>query len=83
MKRPGALPLNEYEEALNQYFSNFCHRDASSGWVRDKFAVGDDPDYATGGGDTLSYEIDLKSLPSVVASVEATLYYQAIPPFYL
>ncbi|MAU96932.1 MAG: hypothetical protein CMP81_13755 [Fulvimarina sp.] len=46
-------------------------------------AVGDDPDYQAGGGDTVGYEIDLASLPRPVASVEATLYYQAIPPFYL
>ncbi|WP_231081643.1 cytochrome P460 family protein [Jiella flava] len=45
--------------------------------------VGDDPDYKTGGGDTVTYEIDLKSLPRAVADVEATLYYQSIPPFYL
>ncbi|TIR48047.1 MAG: hypothetical protein E5X53_31320 [Mesorhizobium sp.] len=53
-------------------------------------AVGDDPDYATenqtgGGGDALVYTIPLADLPSDAkpASVEATLYYQATPPFYL
>ena len=47
--------------------------------------VGDDPDYETGGGDSLVYEIALNELPEgrAPASVEATLYYQATPPFYL
>lgn len=47
--------------------------------------VGDDPDYVTGGGDSLVYEVPLADLPagSRPASVQATLYYQATPPFYL
>ena len=46
-------------------------------------AVGDDPDYTTGGGDRLVYEIDLGRVNGVPAALQATLYYQAIPPFYL
>jgi hypothetical protein len=48
-------------------------------------AVGSDPDYVAGGGDSYVYEIPLADLPpgSSPASVEATLYYQATPPFYL
>jgi hypothetical protein len=48
-------------------------------------AVGDDLDYVSGGGDSLTYTIPLADLPSGTspASVEATLYYQATPPFYL
>lgn len=46
-------------------------------------AVGDDPDYRTGGGDRLVYEIDLKDLRGTPAAVSSTLYYQAIPPYYL
>jgi hypothetical protein len=46
-------------------------------------AVGDDPDYVTGGGDRLVYEIDLAEVDREPAAVQATLYYQAIPPFYL
>jgi hypothetical protein len=48
-------------------------------------AVGTDPDYVTGGGDALVYRVPLSDLPAGVrpASVQATLYYQAIPPFYL
>ncbi len=48
-------------------------------------AVGDDPDYVSGGGDSLVYEVPLADLPKGArpASVRADLYYQAIPPFYL
>lgn len=48
-------------------------------------AVGDDPDYVTGGGDSLVYEIPLVELPAgrTPASVQARLYYQATPPYYL
>jgi hypothetical protein len=44
-----------------------------------------DPDYDAGGGDSLTYTIPLADLPSDAkpASVEAILYYQATPPFYL
>lgn len=49
-------------------------------------AVDGDPDYDTGGGDSLDYRVDLASLPAgagEAAAVRATLYYQAIPPFFL
>jgi hypothetical protein len=48
-------------------------------------AVGDDPDYVKGGGDSLVYDVPLADLPagSHPAAVQATLYYQAAPPFYL
>ncbi len=45
--------------------------------------VGEDPDYVTGGGDSLRYEIPLADLGGQPASVRATLHYQSIPPFYL
>jgi Cytochrome P460 len=45
--------------------------------------VEDDPDYRDGGGDSLVYEIDLAEIKGTPATVQATLYYQAIPPFYL
>ncbi|MBZ6078420.1 cytochrome P460 family protein [Microvirga puerhi] len=45
--------------------------------------VGDDPDYETGGSDTIRYQIDLAQVKGVPATVQATLYYQATPPFYL
>jgi hypothetical protein len=46
-------------------------------------AVGDDPDYQSGGGDTVAYRVPLAGLRRRPASVQATLYYQATPPFYL
>ena len=47
--------------------------------------VGDDPDYVAGGGDSLIYRVPLADLPAGAkpASVSATLYYQALPPFYI
>jgi hypothetical protein len=47
--------------------------------------VGDDPDYVTGGGDSLVYEVPLAELSGGrgPAAVQARLFYQATPPFYL
>jgi hypothetical protein len=45
--------------------------------------VGDDPDYVQGGSDSLAYAVPLSELKGKPASVSATLYYQATPPFYL
>jgi hypothetical protein len=45
--------------------------------------VGDDPDYARGGSDTLRFEIPIAEIPGQAAAVEASLYYQATPPFFL
>jgi len=47
------------------------------------YAVGEDPDYVSGGSDSLTYEVPLSALGGRPASVKATLHYQAIPPFYL
>jgi hypothetical protein len=46
-------------------------------------AVNGDPDYARGGSDSLTYEVPLAALGGRPAAVQATLQYQAIPPFYL
>jgi hypothetical protein len=53
--------------------------------ARDTSPVGidDDPDYRHGGGDTLHFEIPLADIPGQAAAVEAVLYYQATPPFFL
>ena len=47
--------------------------------------VGADPDYVTGGRDTVRYSVPLAALAAGAepAIVRATLYYQATPPFYL
>lgn len=49
----------------------------------ESFGVGNDADYRTGGGDSIKYEIDLAGLGAEPVSVRATLYYQAIPPYFL
>jgi hypothetical protein len=46
-------------------------------------AVGDDPDYRSGGGDTVTYRIALAQLRGRAVAVRAVLYYQATPPYYL
>jgi hypothetical protein len=46
-------------------------------------AVGDDPDYRSGGSDTVTYRIPLSQLHGRPVAVQAALYYQAIPPYYL
>lgn len=46
-------------------------------------AVGDDPDYRDGGRDEIVYQVKLDELSGEPASVRATLYYQAAPPYYL
>ena len=46
--------------------------------------TGDDPDYKTGGGDTIRYRIPLADIaPAKPAKVEAVFYYQATPPYFL
>ncbi|GJL84167.1 MAG: hypothetical protein DHS20C01_38010 [marine bacterium B5-7] len=48
-------------------------------------AVGDDPDYRPGndGSDTIVYDVPLADLDGKQMVVEAELFYQATPPFYL
>jgi hypothetical protein len=46
-------------------------------------AVGDDPDYQRGGSDALVYRVPLGEIRGKAASVQATLYYQATPPYFL
>jgi hypothetical protein len=46
-------------------------------------AVGDDPDYVSGGADTVTYRVPLAQLRGRAVAVRAMLYYQATPPYYL
>jgi hypothetical protein len=46
-------------------------------------AVGDDPDYQRGGSDQLVYRVPLAEIAGRPAAVQATLYYQATPPYFL
>ncbi len=43
----------------------------------------EDPDYQRGGGNSLVYRVPLSEVKGKPASVQATLYYQPTPPFYL
>ncbi len=36
VRKPSALPLNEYQAKLADYLRNFCHRDEKAGWKVDK-----------------------------------------------
>ena len=46
--------------------------------------VDGDPDFSSGGSDSLVYRVPLAELKGgKPAAVQATLYYQATPPFYL
>src|SRR5688500_14493693 len=36
VRDPSALPLDQYEAKLNQFFGAWCHRDTNAGWRRDK-----------------------------------------------
>ena len=49
----------------------------------DPVGVSDDPDYRTGGGDSLVYRVPLAELGGKPAALQATLYYQPTPPFFL
>ncbi len=46
-------------------------------------ATGDDPDYREGGADRLTYRVALSELQGQPSAVSATLFYQAIPPYFL
>jgi hypothetical protein len=43
----------------------------------------EDPDYQRGGSDSLIYRVPLAELRGRPAAVQATLYYQSTPPFFL
>jgi hypothetical protein len=47
IRHPSALPLAEFEKQLDQYFGHYCHRNAASGWVRDKYVRDTGPFIAT------------------------------------
>jgi hypothetical protein len=74
----GFLPLPQRIE-----ISRALGADASMAEDTDAVGVGDDPAYRDGGGDTLRYRIPLPDIAGTPTAVEATLYYQAIPPFFL
>ena len=36
VRKPRALPLDQYQARLGDYLRNFCHRNAATGWKPDK-----------------------------------------------
>jgi hypothetical protein len=74
----GFLPLEQRVE-----ISRALGAGADMAEDTDPVGVGDDPNYRSGGADTLTYRIPRSDLPGQPATVEATLYYQATPPFFL
>ncbi len=74
----GFLPLAD-RTAIATALGAGAELAAESGAV----AVGDDPDYRTGGADPLTYRVPLAALTAKPAAVRATLYYQATPPYFL
>jgi hypothetical protein len=56
------------------------------GQFTDPVGTGDDPAYQSTpacGCNTVGYQIPLAQIPGVPAAVQATIYYQSIPPYYL
>jgi hypothetical protein len=58
------------------------------GQFTDPVGTGDDPTYKSGGDpacgcNTVGYNIPLAQIPGVPVAVQATIYYQSIPPYYL
>ncbi|HUN42674.1 MAG TPA: hypothetical protein VMU81_20455 [Acetobacteraceae bacterium] len=47
VRKPGALPLNQYETALNTYVTAMCHRNFAAGWQMDKTVRDTGPFIAT------------------------------------
>jgi hypothetical protein len=57
--------------------------DGKGGEVKDRWYLPKSKGGKGGGGDELTYAIPLADLKGTPAGVRVTLYYQAIPPFYL
>jgi hypothetical protein len=75
----GFLPLEQRVEIAEKLGA---HRDLAD--ETEPWAVGDDPDYRAGGSDSLTYRVKAAELDiTKAATVQATLYYQPTPPYYL
>jgi hypothetical protein len=75
----GFLALSDREQ-----IATALGADAEMAEETDPVGVGNDPDYTSGGGDSLVYRVALSALGTgKPATVRATLYYQATPPFFL
>ena len=76
----GFLPLDERKQ-ISKALGADDKMAEESGPV-DEVAA-NDPDYQRGGSDSLSYRVPLADIAGKPAAVQATLYYQPTPPFYL
>src|SRR6478736_7072205 len=47
IRRPGAFPLDVYQEKLGRYLGAFCHRNLAAGWRVDKMVRDTGPFTAT------------------------------------
>src|SRR5215469_10773265 len=47
VRRPSALPLDQYESKLDEFFGQFCHRRLDAGWGMDKTVRDTGPFIAT------------------------------------
>src|SRR6185436_18723523 len=74
----GFLPLEQRLEISRQLGANEAMAKESGA-----DHVDGDPDYERGGSDSLIYKVPLAEIAGTPAAVQATLYYQATPPFYL
>jgi hypothetical protein len=43
LSRPSALSLDAYQDVVNAFLGQYCHRDKEAGWVRDKGVRGTGP----------------------------------------
>ncbi len=74
----GFLPLGDRIQISKALGANEAMAEESGA-----HGVDDDPDYRRGGSDALIYRVPLAELDGKPAAVQATLHYQATPPFYL
>jgi hypothetical protein len=74
----GFLPLTQRQEIAAKLGA-----DGALATEAGAHGVRGDPDYGAGGADTLEYRVPLDKLLGRQAAVEATLYYQSTPPYYL
>jgi hypothetical protein len=74
----GYLPLPERKEIARAFGAGDDLAEDSG-----STAVGEDPDYRTGGGDSLTYIVPRDAFTGTPVAVRARVYYQPTPPFYL
>jgi hypothetical protein len=74
----GFLPLDQRIEIARKLGADDLMAEESS-----PDGVDGDKDYERGGGDSLTYKVPVADIKGTPAAVQATLYYQPTPPFFL